>query len=355
MTIKNNSAAGRYADAWWFLAKPGDPQPWQNYDYQSQIQEDVYLAPGESMELVWNEELAVVEGEYELSGWLHSGQLEQQEPTDGAILKERISLEGGELPYVRRNAPNSLEVQDVAHAVFVEEFPSVAPFNLYLPITVENRTQREMIGDVSWHLVNASEEDPFTALPAYQGGVLVNQRLIPGESVVTFQREISPRTGSYLLVVRIATEERPEGAWEDLKVFTTPLQVPANEAGDGIARVGNPSGLVSIVGVSAQGSDSPGTMSLRASLQSASERSEDVEIWWFLSEPAENEPWVNNDFESRRTRLTLNPGEERTIDISEPAMVNPGSYELSVWVHTVTGGADQPSDGVWWSKGILVP
>ena len=50
----------------------------------------------------------------------------------------------------------------------------------------------------------------------------------------------------------------------------------------------------------------------------------------------------------------MEPGLVQEIEISDIAQVVPGDYELSVWLHVVTDGRDEPSDGAWWTMQIRV-
>jgi len=356
MQVKNNTDHGQVIDAWWFLAKPGEAQPWLRFKYQSTRRENLFLEPKSVVELVWEEELAVAAGEYQLSAWVHAGPLGQEKPADGRFLERKLKLTPATLPYIRPHGPADLEIASVAGAV-LDDFPEQAPMEIHLPVSLRNGSDRELTADVSWDLVYAYEEQPFEATPALRGGILANQRFAAGRwTTVTFDRQISPRPGRYLLVVRVAAHPQQEGVWDDAKLFTTVLEVTDNTAGDGIARVAEPSGPISIerLGANQEIITSRSPLSVRLDLGSDSSRAEAIRAWWFLSRPGINDPWADNAFVSREVEATIEPGTSQELEIRGIVDVPPGNYELSVWVHVVTDGDEAPSDGAWWARQIVV-
>jgi hypothetical protein len=56
---------------WFFLSRPGEPEPWQNFDYKSGVIETV-MAAGEPRTFAWSEPLNVPDADYELSIWFHT-------------------------------------------------------------------------------------------------------------------------------------------------------------------------------------------------------------------------------------------------------------------------------------------
>ena len=354
--LKNNTERAQLVDAWWFLAQPGDREPWLRYRYQSTLREDVFLEPKSTVGLIWEEELAVMAGEYELSAWVHSGPEKEEKHADGVFLDQRLKLSATGLPYLRRNGPADLEIESVPDSAF-QHLSGQAPMGIRLPITVRNASGRDLIGDVTWDLVHASEEQPFEPNPALRGGILTNQTFVAGqETTVNFYGRISPRPGAYLLLVRVAVHARQDETWDDQKLFTKRLEVTDNKASDGIARMAQPTGDVSIASLAVDESvihrRSP--LSLRLSLDSISSAAEEVRAWWFLSSPGVNEPWLDNDFASHEVEASVDPGATQELEISDVVDVAPGTYELSVWLHVVSGDRDEPSDGVWFARRVEV-
>jgi hypothetical protein len=56
--------------AWFFLAKPGEPEPWKRYHYRSPTVGRL-VHPGQSAQFEWLEPVAVPDGTYQLTVWFH--------------------------------------------------------------------------------------------------------------------------------------------------------------------------------------------------------------------------------------------------------------------------------------------
>jgi hypothetical protein len=91
------------------------------------------------------------------------------------------------------------------------------------------------------------------------------------------------------------------------------------------------------------------------SLRNRGESEQEVVLWWFLSRPGSLEPWVEFDRQSKVFSAKIAPQQQSLLDLSDDASLPPGTYDLSVWVHTLDGaGEEHPSDGAWFNQRIEV-
>lgn len=134
------------------------------------------------------------------------------------------------------------------------------------------------------------------------------------------------------------------------------MKVLENNDPSGIIRAGAASGPVEIENLTVDtGSFQSGKGSVAVSLRNRSDSEQHVVLWWFLSRPGALEPWVEFDLRSKLFAQLIAPGDESTIELSDEAVAPPGTYELSVWVHTVDeDGAEHPSDGAWFNQRLEI-
>jgi hypothetical protein len=98
-----------------------------------------------------------------------------------------------------------------------------------------------------------------------------------------------------------------------------------------------------------------GDGSLAVTLRNHSDSEQTAFLWWFLARPGSLEPWVEFAAQSPIYTTTVGAGRASTIDLSDKATAPPGTYELSVWVHTLDAeGEESPSDGAWFNRPIEV-
>ena len=88
-------------------------------------------------------------------------------------------------------------------------------------------------------------------------------------------------------------------------------------------------------------------------LRNRSESEQEIALWWFLSSPGTLQPWVEFDLQSKVFSAKIAPQQQSILDLSDGASLPPGTYELSVWVHTLDSSGEQhPSDGGWFSRRV---
>jgi hypothetical protein len=103
------------------------------------------------------------------------------------------------------------------------------------------------------------------------------------------------------------------------------------------------------------GSFQRGDGSLTVTLRNRSSNDQYIVLWWFLSRPGSLQPWVEFDVQSRVFTAEIAPGRSSIVDLSDEVYLPPGTYELSVWVHTLDGtGEEAHSDGAWFNRPVEV-
>lgn len=143
---------------WFFLAPPGEKQPWQHYSYQSAVLEREVSA-GEMVMFTWTEPLAVDDGEYQLTLWFHRLQGERWvHATGGAFGLRPFVVNGANAPF------RQLHGGAVANLEIVEP-PSGAstPFTLLLRVTPAPTVEEATL---TWELRPSGLPD---APPVYRG------------------------------------------------------------------------------------------------------------------------------------------------------------------------------------------
>lgn len=176
--------------AWFFLAAPGDQEPWERFEYQSVVHE-MHVLAGEPIVLEWAEQPRIRDGRYEVTAWVH--RLE-----DG----EWVHAAGG--PYEFGEITISQ-----AGVRFREQFgggaarfqaPTARPQHVLLPITLPAEGPPVT---VTWEW-----RDHATAAIVASGGRLEVQK--SGQLELPWPEAEIPATGFDLIVTaRAAGGERP--------------------------------------------------------------------------------------------------------------------------------------------------
>jgi hypothetical protein len=141
---------------------------------------------------------------------------------------------------------------------------------------------------------------------------------------------------------------------DDDLFFNDAVRVLENRGG--IVRPGPPTGPVEIVGLAVDGTGfQHGEGSVEVQLRNNSDGKQVIRLWWFLSRPGTLEPWVEFGFQSKVLVSIIDPQVQTDIELSDDFLARPGSYDLSVWAHTVDSqGQEVPSDGVWLNRRVEI-
>jgi hypothetical protein len=353
--LENHDSEAHEIQAWWLLATPNAWEPWNPYAFQS-TQARHTLAAGEKVELMWQEEIAAEPGIYELSAWVHTVEGDVTRHSDGKSLKDQtIRIDSQWSPFNRRAMPPpGLRVSAVDLTAPALEGGLSMPTELSLTIVITNHTAVETVADIQWLLYRRSSGLPWDGMPAYTSRQLRQQVFAPNrQTTITTGEPIYLWPGEYML--RVVAEAEGEGsvARDDL-FLNDPITVLDNPNGVAIIRTGPALGPVEIAGLATDtGSFQRGKGSVMVTLRNRSESEQEVALWWFLSSPGTLQPWVEFDLQSKVFSAKIAPQQQSILDLSDGTSLPPGTYELSVWVHTVdSSGEQRPSDGGWFSRRV---
>ena len=357
--LENHDHVVQAVKAWWLLAKPGTKRPWNIYAFHSSIQGPHMLAAGEKVTLSWNEEITAEPGTYELSAWVHTVEGDVTRHSDGKRLGSPVvRIDSQWSRFSRRvTPPTSLRVTAV-------DLPSAAldkglsmPIELPLIIAVNNGTAAETVADVQWFLYRRTSRLPWNDKAVYTSRQLQHRVFAPNrQTTLRTSESISLWPGEYLLrLVMTGTDGEGNVISDDLflnEVIT--LVESTNKAA--IIRVGPTSGPVEIASLTADmGSFQRGKGSVTVSLRNRSEITQEAILWWFLSRPGTLQPWVEFDIQSRIFGASIASQQEAIVELSNDASLPSGTYELSLWVHTLDrNGGQHPSDGAWLNQRIEI-
>jgi len=354
--LKNRDSAAHKVQVWWLLARPGANRPWEIHAFRSSTQGPHTVAPGEELKLNWWEEVAAEPGSYELSVWVHTVEGDGARHSDGARVETPIiRLDSSWSPLIRRAAPApGLQVRAVDLAAAIQEGGLRLPAELRLIISARNDTTVDTEADIQWFLYQKSSRLPWNAKPAYTSRPLQHKVFAANrETTITTSEPISLWPGEYVLrvVLRESTEGDGSAASDDV-FLTDAIKVLENNNASGIIRGDAAPGPVEIERLAVNvGRFQLGNGSVTVNLRNRSDSEQDVVLWWFLARPGSLQPWVEFDVQSQIHTATIPPGRTSIIDLSEEALAPPGTYELSVWVHTLDSqGEELPSDGTWFNR-----
>jgi hypothetical protein len=357
--LKNHDQVAHEIESWWLLARPSAKRPWGLYAFHSSIQGPRTLAAGEKVELSWQEEVTAEPGSYELSAWVHTVEGDVSHHSDGKVVASPIvRIDSGWSRFSRlATPPPSLRVSAV-------DLPAAAlagglgvPTELPLIIVVNNDTKAETAADIQWFLYRRESLLPWSGKPAYTSRQLQHRVFAPeSQTTIKTSEPISLWPGEYVLRV-VVTEAGDEGnlASDDLFLNDTITLLESGQ-GNTIIKVGPASGPVEIASLAADtGGFQRGNGSVVVGLRNRSESEQDVVLWWFLSRPGSLEPWVEFDVQSKVVSAKIAPHQQTILSLSDDVSLTPGTYELSVWVHTLDGDKEErPSDGAWLNQRVEI-
>lgn len=158
VNVRLTAATAERLRGWFFLAQPGEKEPWKRYSYKSTVLERE-MSAGETVTFAWAEPLSVDEGEYQLTLWFHRAQGGRWvHATGGTFGLRPIVLDGVTTPFRQLHGG---AVADVA----IAEPPTgaAAPFTVLLRITPAPEVERATL---TWELRPSGQPD---APPAYLG------------------------------------------------------------------------------------------------------------------------------------------------------------------------------------------
>ena len=357
--LKNHDQVAHKIQAWWLLASSGASRPWDVYAFRSSSQGPRSLAPGERAKLSWNEEVTAEPGTYELSVWVHTVESDGTRHSDGTRVDNPIvRIDSRWSPLTRRAAPPpNLQVSAVDLAAAAPDGVLRLPTKLGLNISVRNETAVATEADLEWFLYQKASRLPWNAKPAYTGRPVQHKIFAANrETTITTSDSVSLWPGEYVLRV-VATETGgADGPSSDDVFLPDAIEVIENTDASGIIRGDAAPGPVEIERLTVDtGSLQLGKGSVTVRLLNRSDSEQDVVLWWFLARPGSLQPWVESDVQSKVFSYEIPAKRESILDLSDEASAPPGTYELSVWVHTLDGeGEELPSDGVWFNEPVEI-
>lgn len=356
--IENDSQAGHEVRAWWFLTSPRSPEPWNFFAFRSSTRTQA-LAPGEKTGLEWDEEVTAEPGSYELSVWVHTVEGDVTRHSDGKRLGDPIIRIDSEWSRFSRRAtpPPGLKVSAVDLPAAALDSGLSVPAELPLIIGITNDTAAETVADVQWFLYRRASRLPWNEKPVYTSSQLQHLAFAPNrQTTIRTSEPISLWPGEYMLRV-VVRETGGEGSMASDDLFLNDVITLRESAyGPNIIRTAPASGPVEITSLAADTASFQRERGIViVSLHNRSESEQEVVLWWFLSRPGSLEPWVEFDRQSKVFSAKIDPQEQSAIDLSDSVSPPPGTYDLSVWVHTLdSAGEEHHSDGAWLSQRIEI-
>jgi hypothetical protein len=356
--LKNHDQVAHEIQVWWLLAKPGSKRPWSLYAFHS-VEGRHTLAAGEEVKLRWEEEVIAEPGIYELSAWVHTVEGDATRHSDGKRLgNPAVRIDSGWSRFSRQaTPPPGLRVSAVDLPAAALDGGLGMPTELPLTIVITNDTGVETVADIQWFLYRRESRFPWSGKPAYTSRQLQHQVFAPKrQTTIATSEPISLWPGEYMLRV-VVSEDGGEGSVASDDIFLNDaITLLENDRDITIVRVGPASGPVEIVSLAADtGSFQRGKGSVVVGLRNRSESEQEVVLWWFLSRPGSLQPWLEFDLQSRVFSAEIAPQQQSILDLSDSVSLPPGTYELSVWVHTLDGnGEEHPSDGAWFNRRIEI-
>lgn len=178
--IESNRDGKTEGRVWWFISEEG-PRPWERAIYQSEVK-DVALGPTERVTVYWDEPLAVPEGQYEMSAWIHiKGDGGEFRHSDGiAVFPRFVTAPGSSI--VRAGPPSSeIEIAQV------RPFDSAAvPRDFDLRLAVENSSPTPAKVIVAWDFIAVKEGSLalWHAAPSAVDGGDETVRVSPGHDSI---------------------------------------------------------------------------------------------------------------------------------------------------------------------------
>jgi hypothetical protein len=355
--IKNRDQRAHEIEVWWYLAKPGIAQPWSVYTYRSSVKGQT-LDAHEEIRLSWQEAVEAEPGTYELSAWVHAADAGTWRHSDGKRYQQTISIDGQWSLFTRRaSAPEDLKVSAIDLPSSALDGGLTVPSQLPVLVTVTNDTSTTSVADVQWFLYRTGTRLPWDGKPVYTSAKVPQIFAPHSQTTVRAAERISLWPGEYLLRVVIEGKgEAENGVGSDDLFLNDTIKILDNKDEDGIVRPGSPTGPVEIVSLAVDGTGfQQGEGSVKVRLHNNSDAKQLIQLWWFLSRPGTLEPWVEFDFQSKVFIGIIDPQVQTDIELSDDFLARPGSYDLSVWVHTVDSqGQGVPSDGVWLNRRLEI-
>jgi hypothetical protein len=357
--LKNHDQVAHDIQAWWLLARTGASRPWDVYAFRSSSQGPRALAAGERVKLSWSEEVAAEPGTYELSVWVHTVEIDGTRHSDGTRVDNPIvRIDSRWSPLTRRaTPPPDLQVSAVDLAAAASDGGLRLPTELGLIISIRNETAVDTEADLQWFLYQKASRLPWNAKPAYTARPLQHKVFAANrETTITASDSISLWPGEYLLRVVVTETGGEDSSSSDDLFLTDAIEVVENNNASGIIRGDAAPGPVEIEKLRVDiGSFQLGKGSVTVSLRNRSDSEQDVVLWWFLARPGSLEPWVESDVQSKVFTYEIAAERESILDLSDKASAPPGTYELSVWVHTLDSeGEEIPNDGVWFNRPVEI-
>jgi len=357
--LENRDHIAHEVEAWWLLARPGTTRPWSMYAFHSSVQGPHTLAAGEKVTLSWNEEVTAEPGTYELSAWVHTVEGATTRHSDGErVGSPTVYIDSQWSRFSRRvTPPPSLRVTAV-------DLPSAAldrglgmPIEMPLIIVVNNRTAVETVADVQWFLYRRTSRLPWNDKPVYTSRQLQHRVFAPKrQTLLRTSEAISLWPGEYLLRLVVTGTDGEGNAVSDDIFLNDALTLVESANKAAIIRVSPTSGPVEIASLTAdRESFQRGKGSVTANLRNRSDSTQEAILWWFLSRPGTLQPWVEFDLQSRVFGASIASQQQAVLDLSDDVSLPPGTYELSLWVHTLdAAGGEHPSDGAWLNRRIEI-
>ena len=357
--LENHDQVAHEIQAWWLLARPGTISPWNVPAFQSSIQGPQTLAAGERVELSWQEEVTAEPGSYELTVWVHTIEGDVTRHSDGKRLGDpTIRIDSEWSRFSRRTTPPpGLKVSAIDLPAAALDSGLSVPTQLPLIIGITNDTATETVADVQWFLYRQASRLPWNDKPVYTSRQLQHLAFAPKrQTTIRTSEPISLWPGEYMLRV-VVRETGGEGSVASDDLFLNDVITLRESAyGPTIIRTAPASGPVEITSLAADTASFQRERGIViVSLRNRGESEQEVVLWWFLSRPGSLEPWVEFDRQSKVFSAKIAPQQQSVIDLSDSVSPPPGTYDLSVWVHTLdSAGEEHPSDGAWLSQRIEI-
>jgi len=233
LQVRNTEGSRQSGRVWWLLAAPGEGSPWSRRAYQSALSQ-VDLKAKKAVTLVWEEQVQLPLGSYELSAWSHVKQDTGFAHSDAELATSGSLHIRPRSPDVLRRGPSRGGVAILGGRVAVA---SKTPGVVQGEVRLENQTGQVQKGRLRWTLAPMGDgvsADWWRLGPSLLTGeedVNVPSR---SSSLAPFKQSLRPPPGRYALRVTLALGSSPMAGvdafeWPDdeLFVLAPPVTVPA--------------------------------------------------------------------------------------------------------------------------------
>lgn len=352
--VTNTTKSAQTGRVWWILSPPGQEPLWQHDAYRS-ADVRLRLAPDATEQPMWHEDALIPPGTYTLSIWVHRTLSNGTEVHSDELRVIDLQIPVGEgAAHLRRHAAPADGIAIAGATATMRG--GTDPSTLDGSATVFNITSGGVQPQLRWELVSAANSQWWTAGSAAEASNGPLFMSAPSHATDVVHRDLAPPLGRYVL--RLSLLEQGRVVDQVLLDMVTP---DFDSWDPSIARVSPPVGPAMVESIATEHTWTDGrTNSLTAVLLNRTDQAQLVQMGWVLGPPGDPTPW-NHAVAALDVPQDAVLGPGASLEIQLPpqgvgAIVGPGDYQLSIWVHVrAPSGQMVHSDAASAAGGVTVP